>query len=77
VHPDNLFARKGDHAVACGDCHDRTAGPDTRGANVTCVDAKCHHTLTQADLIGDHGIAAYTNARGDGTSRNFCHQCHS
>jgi len=75
-HPDNLFALKGNHAVACADCHDRTAGPDTKGANVTCVDAKCHHTLSVSDAIEDHGTT-YTTARGDGTSRSFCHQCHS
>jgi hypothetical protein len=78
AHPDNLFARTGNHAVACADCHDRTAGPDTKGANVTCVDAKCHHTLTTSDAIKDHRETAdYTTLRGNGTSRNFCHQCHS
>ena len=37
VHPDNKFARTRDHAVPCEQCHDRTAGPDSKGANVTCV----------------------------------------
>jgi hypothetical protein len=77
AHPDQLFARTGDHAVACGDCHDRAAGPDTKGGNVTCVSAQCHHTLSQSDTIEDHGTTDYTTARGAGASRNFCHQCHS
>lgn len=76
AHPDNLFARRGDHDVPCADCHDRSAGPDTKGGNVTCVESRCHHTLSVADRIDDHG-AKYTSARGNGTNRNFCHQCHS
>jgi hypothetical protein len=78
AHPDKLFARTKDHAVPCADCHDRTAGPDTRGGNVTCVDAKCHHTLSVSDAIEDHRETTdYKGARGNGTSRSFCHQCHS
>jgi hypothetical protein len=76
-HPDNLFARTGNHNVPCASCHDRTSGPDTKGRNVTCVDARCHHTLGFADRVEDHQSAKYSAARGDGTSRNFCHQCHS
>ncbi|HET7501565.1 MAG TPA: hypothetical protein VFK02_11195 [Kofleriaceae bacterium] len=77
AHPDRLFARTGNHAVPCGDCHDRTAGSDKQGANVTCVDARCHHTLSVSDGIDHHGTLDYQSARGNGTSRNFCHQCHS
>lgn len=79
VHPDNLFARTLNHAVPCEQCHDRTAGPDTKGANVTCVDARCHHTLAYSDtMIHDHiELPDYAKKRGDGSSRNFCHQCHS
>jgi len=78
AHPEKLFARTGDHAVPCGDCHDRTAGPDTKGGNVTCVASKCHHTLTSSDMIGDHvETADYATQRGNGASRNFCHHCHS
>jgi hypothetical protein len=81
AHPDNKFPRTGDHAVPCGQCHDRTAGADTSGANVTCVAAMCHHTLTNSDGLPDHNndmkvMAQYTNLRGDGTSRNFCLGCH-
>lgn len=76
VHPDNKFPRTGDHAVTCGKCHDRTAGPDTAGANVTCVDSMCHHTLAASDLIDDHKTTKYTNLKGDGSSRNFCLGCH-
>ena len=75
-HPDDKFARRGDHDVPCGACHDRAAGPDTAGRNVTCVDARCHHTLAVSDRIGDHQDAKYDAARGAGASRNFCHQCH-
>ncbi len=77
VHPDDLFARRGDHAVPCADCHDRAAGPDAKGANVTCVESGCHHTLSVSDRIGDHEGADYRAARGDGASRSFCRQCHS
>jgi hypothetical protein len=79
VHPDNRFARTADHAVPCEQCHDRTAGPDTKGGNVTCVDARCHHTLTFSDtMIEDHReLSDYATKRGNGKSRNFCHQCHS
>jgi len=78
AHPDKLFARTGNHAVPCADCHDRTAGSDLKGANVTCVDAKCHHTLSVSDAIKDHREESdYATIRGNGKSRNFCHQCHS
>ncbi|HEU4732613.1 MAG TPA: hypothetical protein VFT22_32180 [Kofleriaceae bacterium] len=75
-HPDDLFRRRDHHAVPCGDCHDRSAGPDTRGANVTCVEARCHHTVAWAAGVDAHHTAAYATALGDGTSRNFCHRCH-
>jgi hypothetical protein len=77
VHPDKLFARTDNHAVPCEQCHDRAAGSDTKGANVTCVDARCHHTLS--DVEGDEGHTgqAWLNELGDRTSRNFCHHCHS
>jgi hypothetical protein len=75
-HPDDLFARRGNHDVPCADCHDRSSGPDTKGRNVTCVDSRCHHTLAFADGVEDHRSAMYQTARGDGSSRNFCHQCH-
>ncbi|HEU4731301.1 MAG TPA: hypothetical protein VFT22_25580 [Kofleriaceae bacterium] len=77
AHPDALFARVGVHAVPCGDCHDRSAGSDKRGANVTCVESRCHHTVKDTDGTEGHVSADYQTARGDGTSRNFCHQCHS
>jgi hypothetical protein len=76
-HPDALFALRKDHAVPCASCHDRAAGPDTKGANVTCVDARCHHTLSASDQLEHHLDAAYRTARGPGTIRAFCHQCHS
>lgn len=77
-HPDNLFARRGEHAVPCAQCHDRTAGPDTKGANVTCVESRCHHTASDVETHAPepHSGARYIAAKGDGTSRNFCHQCH-
>jgi hypothetical protein len=77
VHPDNKFKRTGDHNVPCGQCHDRTAGSDTKGANVTCVEAHCHHTVQAVTGGEGHTGAAWTSAVGNGMSRNFCHQCHS
>src|SRR5262249_2907885 len=77
VHPDDKFARTRDHAVPCEQCHDRTAGADTKGANVSCVAAMCHHTLSESDPIPDPATTKSQTARGNGASRNFCHQCHS
>lgn len=76
-HPDSLFRLRGDHAVPCADCHDRKAGRDAKGQNVTCVDARCHHTLGVANGIDEHRTSDYVTARGNSTSKNFCHQCHS
>jgi hypothetical protein len=75
-HPDDKFARTGRHAVPCEQCHDRTAGPDTKGNNVTCVDARCH---TVQDVQGGEGHVGqkWMNALGDGSNRHFCHNCHS
>jgi hypothetical protein len=79
VHPQDRFPLTGDHALACGKCHDRTAGLDTKGANVTCIDAACH-PIAKMDTAGDHTQAQvkmdYINRKGDGTSRNFCLGCH-
>jgi hypothetical protein len=75
VHPDNKFPRTGDHALSCGQCHDRTAGADTKGANVTCVASACHPSA-KTDGIDDHMTAKYTSLKGDGSSRNFCLGCH-
>jgi hypothetical protein len=41
-HPDNLFSQRHGNAKTCTDCHDRTKGPDTGGANVTCTSSTCH-----------------------------------
>jgi hypothetical protein len=76
IHPDNKFALVENHAVPCEQCHDRAAGKDSKGANVTCVESRCHHTIQDTDGSEHHTDAAYTTARGNGSSRNFCHQCH-
>lgn len=75
-HPDDDFARKANHAVPCGDCHNRAAGPDTKGANVTCIDARCHHTVKATDNTDGHKDGDYQKARGRGTDPTFCHKCH-
>lgn len=75
IHPDNLFARTGRHAVACNECHDRSAGADTKGANVTCVDARCH-TVADVQSEDGHSGMPWTQALGNGMRRNFCHDCH-
>jgi hypothetical protein len=77
LHPDKLFARKSDHAVVCSACHDRAVGPDDKGANVTCVDAACHHTLRETDGTDGHKDGDYQKSRGNGSDRAFCHECHS
>jgi hypothetical protein len=74
LHPEARFARRGNHAVTCSECHDRTAGPDI--VNVTCIEARCHHTLRDSDDDSDHDDGAYRRSRGDGTDRDFCHECH-
>lgn len=76
AHPEVKFARAGNHAVPCSDCHDRTRGPDNKGTNVTCVEAKCHHTVQVSDLSINHATGAYRKSRGDGSSPTFCHDCH-
>ncbi|TMQ28622.1 MAG: hypothetical protein E6J90_00235 [Deltaproteobacteria bacterium] len=75
VHPDNLFARTGSHAVPCNQCHDRRAGPDTKGANVTCVESRCHAISAVQGGEGHLG-AKWDQALGNGMRRNFCHDCH-
>jgi hypothetical protein len=76
LHPNKAFALKTNHAVPCGECHDRTAGPDAKGANVTCVDARCHHTVKATDGTDGHKDGDYQKSRGKGTDRTFCHDCH-
>ena len=75
-HPDNEFARTRNHAVACSECHDRTAGPDDKGTNVTCIEARCHHTVRETDDTDGHKGGDYRRSRGTGTDRDFCHECH-
>lgn len=77
VHPEARFALIKDHAVPCADCHDRAAGADQAGANVTCVESRCHHTVRATDDTDGHKDGDYQKARGNGSRRNFCHQCHS
>ena len=77
VHPGARFALRSNHAVPCADCHDRSVGKDKGGGNVTCVESRCHHTVRATDGTEGHEGSAYQNARGNGSSRNFCHQCHS
>jgi hypothetical protein len=74
-HPDDRFPRTTVHAVPCESCHDRTAGPDTMGANTTCTDAACH-SVPSIELKEGHSGEPYLTDRGDGTSRNFCLLCH-
>jgi hypothetical protein len=73
-HPEGEFARTKDHAVVCSQCHDRAVGPDT--ANVTCVESRCHHTVRETDDTDGHKDGDYQKARGKGTDRDFCHECH-
>jgi hypothetical protein len=77
VHPEQRFALRKDHDVPCAECHDRAAGKDTAGANVTCVESRCHHTLRATDDTDGHKDGDYQKARGSGASRNFCHKCHA
>jgi hypothetical protein len=76
LHPDDEFARTGNHAVACSACHDRAFGPDSAGVNVTCVEARCHHTVRETDDTDGHKDGDYQDARGDGSDRTFCRECH-
>jgi hypothetical protein len=77
LHPDDKFARTGNHAVPCGQCHDRTVGPDTKGGNVTCIDARCHHTVQAVQGGEGHSGQRWTTSLGNGSNRHFCHDCHS
>jgi hypothetical protein len=75
-HPDQKFALQVNHAVTCSACHDRAAGPDAKGANVTCVEARCHHTVRATDDTDGHKDGDYQKSRGNGSDRTFCHDCH-
>jgi hypothetical protein len=74
LHPESEFARRGDHAVPCSECHDRAAGSDE--VNVTCIESRCHHTVRETDDTDGHKGGDYRRSRGDGTDRDFCHECH-
>jgi hypothetical protein len=74
-HPDDKFQLSGFHRVACGECHDRTTGPDAKGLNVTCTEAKCHSVKATDDTDG-HKDGDYQRSRGNGLDRTFCHDCH-
>lgn len=76
-HPDAKFARTATHAVLCAECHDRSSGPDDKGKNVTCVEARCHHTVADTDDTDNHKGGDYRRSRGDGKNRAFCHDCHN
>lgn len=76
LHPNKAFELQNNHAVPCGECHDRTAGPDDKGANVTCVEARCHHTVKATDDTDGHTGGDYRRSKGTGTDRTFCHDCH-
>lgn len=80
-HPNDKFPRTGAHNVECATCHDRRSGVDTAGANTTCVESGCHHTLAYSD--GKHrevrNYTAYRNGPWQQphiTARNFCLLCH-
>lgn len=80
-HPNDKFPRSGPHDTACTSCHLRATGADTRGANASCIEAGCHHTLAYSD--GKHReVRDYAAARNGPwtsphlTSRNFCLLCH-
>ncbi|HRC58442.1 MAG: hypothetical protein IPI49_24945 [Myxococcales bacterium] len=80
-HPNDKFPRTGEHNVDCTTCHDRRTGVDTKGANTTCVESGCHHTVAWSD--GKHReVRNYTSSRTGPwtqphiTARNFCLLCH-
>ncbi len=75
-HPDNLFPRTGHHAVPCLSCHIRADGPDDDGANTSCIEAGCHHTLAWSDREHNGEVSGYSSRRGDGSNKHFCLQCH-
>ncbi|MEZ4362106.1 MAG: hypothetical protein R3B48_18100 [Kofleriaceae bacterium] len=81
-HPNDKFPRTGEHNVACASCHDRSAGADAMGANTTCIESGCHHTLSWSDSK-HREVRTYTSSRNGPwskpfiTSRNFCLLCHA
>ena len=74
AHPEELFPiSTGPHHYACIDCHDRTLGPSTNGANVNCVG--CHdgaHTEALAAVRHADTPQYYYDAK----SPSFCRACH-
>jgi hypothetical protein len=70
-HPDAKFPRSNPHNVACASCHIAGTGPSKSGANTSCVESGCHHTLAFSD--GKHSqVNRYSTLRGDGSNRHFC-----
>lgn len=75
-HPRDRFPFTEKHTTShCSTCHDRASGlPDQGGMNTNCLASGCH-SLTEED--GEHREHdGYGTARGDGSNRHFCLQCH-
>jgi len=74
-HPNDRFPRTGDHNAPCSTCHDRASGvPDQGGMNTTCITSGCHSLAEENDHHRE--VGEYASARGDGSNRHFCLQCH-
>jgi len=74
-HPIDRFPLTDNHNAPCTTCHDRSAGPDSMGMNVTCFGSGCH-SISQED--GNHREESrYANARAMyPANKHFCLLCH-
>ena len=79
LHLPPFVIASGRHAgIACLTCHDLDKGSSKMGANTTCVDGACHHSLSWSDGFHRGEVGTYTGIRGDASNRHFCldARCH-
>lgn len=78
----HIFPKPHRSADQCNECHDRSAGPDTKGANVSCINSGCH-PLDSSGAPSSHREGhtgnRYTTAKGSMMPgpKSFCLQCHA
>lgn len=73
-HPEDRFPiTTGPHQMACADCHDRSRGPDTGGANTSCTG--CHTGEHDRPIVDAHHREVSGYAWSD-SDPHFCLTCH-
>jgi hypothetical protein len=65
-HPDDKFPQSHGRAMTCTDCHDRSRGPDTGGANVNCRAQGCHSNSHHPSDTAPQCLRCHPGGRGGG-----------